>query len=89
MTQPSATEVDAALDRAVDAIRNAPDVALACHVSPDGDALGSMLGSTSCAAPSRRASHPSRRRSSSHRTTSSGPGSISSRRRTSSRASRP
>ena len=44
MTQPSATEVDAALDRAVDAIRNAPDVALACHVSPDGDALGSMLG---------------------------------------------
>jgi phosphoesterase RecJ-like protein len=44
MTQPSAAEVDQALDRAVDAIRNAPDVALACHVSPDGDALGSMLG---------------------------------------------
>jgi phosphoesterase RecJ-like protein len=44
MTQPSATEVDRALDRAVDAIRNAPDVTLACHVSPDGDALGSMLG---------------------------------------------
>jgi phosphoesterase RecJ-like protein len=44
MTQPSAAEVDRALDRAVDAIRNAPDVALACHVSPDGDALGSMLG---------------------------------------------
>jgi len=44
MTQPDATEVDTAVDRAVDAIRNAPDVALACHVSPDGDALGSMLG---------------------------------------------
>ncbi|HKA92275.1 MAG TPA: bifunctional oligoribonuclease/PAP phosphatase NrnA [Acidimicrobiia bacterium] len=44
MTQASATEVDRALDRAVSAIRDAPDVALACHVSPDGDALGSMLG---------------------------------------------
>src|SRR5215211_6024233 len=44
MTQPSATEVDQALDRAVGAIRGAPDIALACHVSPDGDALGSMLG---------------------------------------------
>src|SRR2546422_8519270 len=44
MTQPSATEVDRAFDRAVGAIREAPDVALACHVSPDGDALGSMLG---------------------------------------------
>jgi phosphoesterase RecJ-like protein len=44
MTQLSATEVDSALRRAVDAIRKAPDVALACHVSPDGDALGSMLG---------------------------------------------
>lgn len=44
MTQPSASEVEGALDRAVDAIQNAPHVALACHVSPDGDALGSMLG---------------------------------------------
>ncbi len=44
MTQSSATEVDRAFDRAVGAIRDAPDVALACHVSPDGDALGSMLG---------------------------------------------
>ena len=44
MTQRSATEVDDALDRAVAALRDAPDVALACHVSPDGDALGSMLG---------------------------------------------
>ncbi len=44
MTERSAADVDQALDRAVLAIRNAPDVALACHVSPDGDALGSMLG---------------------------------------------
>jgi bifunctional oligoribonuclease and PAP phosphatase NrnA len=44
MTQPSVTEVDRAFDRAVRAIGDAPDVALACHVSPDGDALGSMLG---------------------------------------------
>lgn len=36
--------VDAALARAVDAIRGAGQVALACHVSPDGDALGSTLG---------------------------------------------
>jgi bifunctional oligoribonuclease and PAP phosphatase NrnA len=44
MTQASAAEVERALGRAVAAIWNAPDVALACHVSPDGDALGSMLG---------------------------------------------
>src|SRR5688572_3580073 len=31
------------LGRAVELIRNASSVALACHVSPDGDALGSML----------------------------------------------
>jgi phosphoesterase RecJ-like protein len=37
-------EVDRALDRAADVIRRAPLVCLACHVSPDGDALGSMLG---------------------------------------------
>lgn len=33
----------AELDRAVGAIREAGSVALACHVAPDGDALGSML----------------------------------------------
>jgi phosphoesterase RecJ-like protein len=38
------TTVDEALDRASDAIRRAPLVCLACHVNPDGDALGSMLG---------------------------------------------
>jgi phosphoesterase RecJ-like protein len=37
-------EVAAALDRAADVIRRAPTVALACHVNPDGDALGSTLG---------------------------------------------
>jgi bifunctional oligoribonuclease and PAP phosphatase NrnA len=31
------------LDRAADVIRDASSVALACHVGPDGDALGSML----------------------------------------------
>ena len=31
-------------DRAVGLLREAPAVALACHVGPDGDALGSMLG---------------------------------------------
>ena len=35
--------VDAALDRAAKVILDAPEVALACHVNPDGDALGSML----------------------------------------------
>ncbi|MGH9281530.1 MAG: DHH family phosphoesterase, partial [Acidimicrobiales bacterium] len=32
------------IDRAVEAINAAPELALACHVSPDGDALGSLLG---------------------------------------------
>lgn len=31
------------LDRAVDVIKSAGSLALACHVGPDGDALGSML----------------------------------------------
>jgi phosphoesterase RecJ-like protein len=38
------TEVDTALERAARAIDGADVVALACHVNPDGDALGSMLG---------------------------------------------
>src|SRR4051812_15912169 len=37
-------DVDAALASAAIAIDGAPTVALACHVNPDGDALGSMLG---------------------------------------------
>jgi phosphoesterase RecJ-like protein len=32
------------LGRAAEALRAAPEVALACHVNPDADALGSMLG---------------------------------------------
>ena len=44
MTERIAADVDRALERACAAIRDASDVALACHVSPDGDALGSMLG---------------------------------------------
>ncbi len=31
-------------DQVVGLLRDAPSVALACHVGPDGDALGSMLG---------------------------------------------
>ena len=38
------TEIERAMDRAAEIIAGAPRVALACHVSPDGDALGSMLG---------------------------------------------
>ena len=33
-----------ALDRAATALREATTIALACHVNPDADALGSMLG---------------------------------------------
>jgi phosphoesterase RecJ-like protein len=38
------TEVDQSLARAAEAVAGASSVALACHVNPDGDALGSMLG---------------------------------------------
>jgi phosphoesterase RecJ-like protein len=38
------TQVEASLARAAKAIDGADVVALACHVNPDGDALGSMLG---------------------------------------------
>ncbi len=34
---------DSVLDRAAEVIAGAREVALACHVNPDGDALGSML----------------------------------------------
>jgi bifunctional oligoribonuclease and PAP phosphatase NrnA len=39
-----AEAVSDALDRAADALNAAEDVALACHVNPDADAMGSMLG---------------------------------------------
>jgi len=35
---------DAELARAAEVVRGAGQIALACHVTPDGDALGSMLG---------------------------------------------
>jgi bifunctional oligoribonuclease and PAP phosphatase NrnA len=35
---------DVELARAAEAVRGANQLALACHVTPDGDALGSMLG---------------------------------------------
>jgi phosphoesterase RecJ-like protein len=38
-----ATTATDALRRAAEVIREAPSLALACHVTPDGDALGSML----------------------------------------------
>jgi phosphoesterase RecJ-like protein len=34
---------DEAIERAAAAIRDASQIALACHINPDGDALGSML----------------------------------------------
>jgi phosphoesterase RecJ-like protein len=37
------SELDGELARAAEVINNASQVCLACHVSPDGDALGSML----------------------------------------------
>jgi phosphoesterase RecJ-like protein len=37
-------EVDASLARAAEVVADAGSVALACHVNPDGDALGSLLG---------------------------------------------
>jgi phosphoesterase RecJ-like protein len=36
--------VNVELDRAAEVLTGADDVALACHVNPDADALGSMLG---------------------------------------------
>jgi phosphoesterase RecJ-like protein len=38
------TELDVELDRAADLLKGASRVALACHVNPDPDALGSALG---------------------------------------------
>lgn len=38
------TDLDAAMRDAADLLREAPSVALACHVNPDPDAIGSMLG---------------------------------------------
>jgi phosphoesterase RecJ-like protein len=35
--------IESQLDRAAEAIASAPSLALACHLMPDGDALGSML----------------------------------------------
>jgi phosphoesterase RecJ-like protein len=43
MSRPVDLPIGEALTRAARAITNAPRVTLACHVSPDGDALGSML----------------------------------------------
>jgi phosphoesterase RecJ-like protein len=37
-------DVDAALVHAADVVARGRSIALACHVNPDGDALGSMLG---------------------------------------------
>ena len=36
-------DLDAALDRAAKTIDGAEHVTLMCHITPDGDALGSML----------------------------------------------
>jgi phosphoesterase RecJ-like protein len=39
-----AADLAGEVDRAAEAVLAAPELALACHVSPDGDALGSLLG---------------------------------------------
>ncbi|MGI8794707.1 MAG: DHH family phosphoesterase [Acidimicrobiales bacterium] len=39
----SSPDIEAALDQAAARIEAAPSLALACHVGPDGDALGSLL----------------------------------------------
>lgn len=44
LTPVSATETDQAWDAAATHIRAARRILLICHVSPDGDAIGSMLG---------------------------------------------
>jgi phosphoesterase RecJ-like protein len=41
---PGRSSLEAQLDRAARVLERAPAVALACHVGPDPDALGSMLG---------------------------------------------
>ena len=41
---PMSSEIAADLEQAARALLGASQVALACHISPDGDALGSMLG---------------------------------------------
>jgi phosphoesterase RecJ-like protein len=43
MSRDDAPSIDDALHAAAEAIREASSVALACHVNPDGDALGSLL----------------------------------------------
>ena len=70
------TSVDFELAWAALAVAEADQVALACHVNPDGDALGSMLGPVPRAArrrPRRRGAR-SRTRSRWRRTTASCPG---------------
>ena len=43
MTTSTPADVDRAVDRAVELLSSARQATLACHVAPDGDALGSML----------------------------------------------
>jgi bifunctional oligoribonuclease and PAP phosphatase NrnA len=42
--RPGPAGVDEALERAASILETAPRVAIACHVNPDPDAIGSMLG---------------------------------------------
>lgn len=44
MTYPLPEELAGALEDAAQAIRDSQTVVLACHVNPDGDAIGSLLG---------------------------------------------
>ena len=40
----SGPDLERGLGRATEALMAAPSVALACHINPDPDAIGSMLG---------------------------------------------
>src|SRR4029450_454538 len=42
--EPPPPSLDDAFERAAAVLRDATEVSLACHVNPDPDALGSMLG---------------------------------------------
>jgi phosphoesterase RecJ-like protein len=48
-----------ALEHAADALRDAPEISMTCHLGPDGDALGSMLGVALAATEAGKVVYPS------------------------------
>ena len=51
MTNDAISSLSETIPAAIDAIRAAQSIVMACHVNPDGDALGSMLGLALALAP--------------------------------------